>query len=102
MARQAGRAVTRTTLWFVHNSVPSAVRWHSRPTTPGEDGCRGADRERGGSRSAGSRLRHVLHAASPDRRIWLTERVEATLLCVSLYKAPNNNCLLLHRSLGET
>lgn len=25
-------------------------------------------------------------AASPDRRIWLTERVEATLLCVSLYK----------------
>lgn len=94
-ASRAGRDEDR-------NGVPGAVRWHSRPTAPREAGCSGADGEKGRSRSAGSRLRHVLRAASPDRRIWLTERVEATLLCVSLYKAPNNNCLSLHRSLRET
>lgn len=94
-ASRAGRDKDR-------NGVPGAVRWHSRPTAPREAGCSGADGEKGRSRSAGSRLRHVPRAASPDRRIWLTERVEATLLCVSLYKAPNNNCLSLHRSLRET
>lgn len=94
MASQAGQAVGRPRSGLARAVSPA----------PFGGTCvhRGASRERGGSCSADSRLRHVLRTASPDHRTWLAERVEAMLLCVSLYKAPNNICLSLHRSLGET
>lgn len=89
MANQAGQAV---------NGPRSGLARAVSPA-PFSGTCvhGGADGER-----RGSLLRHVLHMALPDHRIWLAECVEETLLHVSLHKAPNNNCLSLHSSLGET
>lgn len=84
----------QTTLWLGQSSVSGTIWWHLCPQRS----------KQGEGRELLGRLtpRHVLRTASPDHRTWLAERVEAMLLRVSLYKAPNNICLSLHRSLGET